>query len=95
MIAETEALDKAPLVDPYAGPAMLTGRAAAVFFHEVLRPSRQGFRQKDINEGQTFTSKIGEQILPDFISIKDDPHPEESFGGQMLLELLPDLTMKV
>ncbi len=31
MIEETEALDKAPLVDPYAGPALLTGRAAAVF----------------------------------------------------------------
>jgi hypothetical protein len=29
MIEETEALDQAPLVDPYAGPALLTGRAAA------------------------------------------------------------------
>ena len=73
MIKETEALDKAPLVDPYAGPALLTGRAAAVFFHEVFGHRAEGFRQKDINEGQTFTSKIGEQILPDFISIKDDP----------------------
>ncbi|HJZ52288.1 MAG TPA: metallopeptidase TldD-related protein, partial [Candidatus Acidoferrales bacterium] len=88
MIAETEALDKAPLVDPYAGPAMLTGRAAAVFFHEVFGHRAEGFRQKDINEGQTFTSKIGEQILPDFISIKDDP-TEESFGGQMLLGYYP------
>src|SRR6202167_3641127 len=84
MIAETEALDKAPLVDPYAGPAMLTGRAAAVFFHEVFGHRAEGFRQKDINEGQTFTSKVGEQILPDFISIKDDP-TEADFGGQMLL----------
>jgi predicted Zn-dependent protease len=84
MIAETEALDKAPLVDPYAGPALLTGRAAAVFFHEVFGHRAEGFRQKDINEGQTFTSKIGEQILPEFISIKDDP-TEASFRGQMLL----------
>jgi TldD protein len=36
LIRETEALDKAPLVDPFAGPALLTGRAAAVFFHEVF-----------------------------------------------------------
>ena len=43
MIAETEALDKAPLVDPYAGPALLTGRAAAVFFHEVF-----GHRSEEI-----------------------------------------------
>jgi predicted Zn-dependent protease len=84
MIAETEALDKAPLVDPYAGPAMLTGRAAAVFFHEVFGHRAEGFRQKDINEGQTFTSKVGEQILPDFISIKDDP-TEAALDKQMLL----------
>jgi TldD protein len=84
MIAETEALDRAPLVEPYAGPALLTGRAAAVFFHEVFGHRAEGFRQKDINEGQTFTSKVGEQILPAFISIKDDP-TEAAFGGQMLL----------
>ena len=54
MIHETEGLDKAPLIDPYAGPALLTGRAAAVFFHEVFGHRSEGFRQKDINEGQTF-----------------------------------------
>jgi predicted Zn-dependent protease len=84
MIQETEALDKAPLVDPYAGPALLTGRATAVFFHEVFGHRAEGFRQKDINEGQTFTSKIGERILPEFISIKDDPTAAQ-FKGQMLL----------
>jgi TldD protein len=84
MIHETEALDHAPLVDPYAGPALLTGRAAAVFFHEVFGHRAEGFRQKDINEGQTFTSKIGEKILPEFLSIKDDP-TETQLGGQMLL----------
>ncbi len=84
MIQETEGLDKAPLIDPYAGPALLTGRASAVFFHEVFGHRAEGFRQKDINEGQTFTSKVGEQILPDFLSIKDDP-TQASLGGQMLL----------
>jgi TldD protein len=88
LIHETEALDKAPLADPYAGPALLTGRAAAVFFHEVFGHRAEGFRQKDISEGQTFTSKIGEKILPDFISIKDDP-TEASLGGQMLLGYYP------
>ena len=88
MLHETEALDQAPLVDPYAGPALLTGRAAAVFFHEVFGHRAEGFRQKDISEGQTFTSKIGEQIMPDFISIKDDP-TEARFKGQMLLGNYP------
>jgi TldD protein len=88
LIQETEALDNAPLVDPFAGPALLTGRAAAVFFHEVFGHRAEGFRQKDINEGQTFTSKIGEQILPDFLSIKDDP-TESTLNGEMLLGYYP------
>jgi TldD protein len=88
LIKETEGLDKAPLIDPYAGPAMLTGRASAVFFHEVFGHRAEGFRQKDINEGQTFTSKVGERILPEFMSIKDDP-TEQAFNGQMLLGFYP------
>ncbi|HTX13810.1 MAG TPA: metallopeptidase TldD-related protein [Candidatus Baltobacteraceae bacterium] len=88
LIEETEALDKAPLVDPYAGPALLTGRAAAVYFHEVFGHRAEGFRQKDITEGQTFTSKIGEQIFPSFISIKDDP-TEKTLNGEMLLGYYP------
>jgi TldD protein len=88
LVSEAESLDKAPLVDPYAGPALLTGRASAVFFHEVFGHRAEGFRQKDIDEGQTFTSKIGERIMPDFISIKDDP-TEVSLNGQMLLGNYP------
>jgi len=70
---ELEALVAAPLVEPYAGPALLTGRATAVFFHEVFGHRAEGFRQKDINEGQTFARKVGEPILPKFLSIYDDP----------------------
>ena len=88
LIRETEALDKAPLANPFAGPTLLTGRAAAVFFHEVFGHRAEGFRQKDIAEGQTFTSKVGEQILPSFISIKDDP-TEATLNGQMLLGNYP------
>ena len=69
MRKELEALVAAPLVEPYAGPAMLTGRAAAVFFHEVFGHRAEGHRQKDITEGQTFARKVGEQILPAFLSI--------------------------
>ena len=88
LIKETESLDQAPLADPFAGPTLLTGRAAAVFFHEVFGHRVEGFRQKDIAEGQTFTSKLGEKIMPDFISIKDDP-TESMHDGQMLLGYYP------
>jgi TldD protein len=88
LIGEATALDKAPLFDPYAGPALLTGRAAAVYFHEIFGHRAEGFRQKEISEGQTFTSKIGEKIMPDFISIKDDP-TEATLNGEMLLGNYP------
>ena len=85
---ELEALVAAPLVEPYAGPALLTGRATAVFFHEVFGHRSEGFRQKDINEGQTFARKVGEQILPNFLSIYDDP-TEKTIGKDMLLGYYP------
>jgi TldD protein len=85
---EMEGLVKAPLVEPFAGPAMLTGRAAAVFFHEVFGHRSEGFRQKSIDEGQTFARKVGEQILPDFISIVDDP-TQARLGSSILLGNYP------
>ena len=81
---ELEGLVKAPIIDPTVGPALLTGRAAAVFFHEVFGHRAEGFRQKDISEGQTFAKKVGEQILPSFISIVDDP-TRKKLNGQDLL----------
>jgi predicted Zn-dependent protease len=85
---EMEGLVQAPLVEPFAGPAMLTGRAAAVFFHEVFGHRSEGFRQKDISEGQTFARKVGEQILPEFISIVDDP-TQARMGSTVLLGHYP------
>lgn len=81
---EMEGLVKAPLNEPSVGPALLTGRAAAVFFHEVFGHRAEGHRQKDISEGQTFAKKVGEPILPDFLSIVDDP-TEQKLGKEDLL----------
>ena len=85
---ELEALVAAPLVEPYAGPAMLTGRATAVFFHEVFGHRAEGFRQKDINEGQTFANKVGDPILPKFLSIYDDP-TQRTLGKDVLIGFYP------
>ncbi len=72
-IDQVLALREAPLVEPYSGPAILMNRAAAVFFHEIFGHRIEGHRQKDVEEGQTFTKKVGEEILPEFISVHDDP----------------------
>ncbi len=66
-------LRKAPIVEPFIGPALLSGRAAAVFFHEVLGHRLEGQRQRGDEEGQTFAKKIDQKILPDFLSVVSDP----------------------
>jgi TldD protein len=81
---EMEGLVKAPINEPTVGPALLTGRAAAVFFHEVFGHRAEGHRQKDITEGQTFAKKVGEQILPEFLSIVDDT-TRKRLGSEDLL----------
>ena len=73
MASDLSALRAAPLAEPYNGPALLSGRAAAVFFHEVLGHRVEGQRQRGRDEGQTFAKKVNEKILPDFLSVTDDP----------------------
>ncbi len=66
------ALREAPLVEPYTGPAILVNRASGVFFHEIFGHRIEGHRQKDVEEGQTFTKKIGKEVLPEFITVRDN-----------------------
>jgi predicted Zn-dependent protease len=68
-----QALRKAPVTEPFDGPAILSGRAAAVFFHEVLGHRLEGQRQRGDEEGQTFTKDVGKEVLPSFLSVADDP----------------------
>ncbi|HEX9254302.1 MAG TPA: metallopeptidase TldD-related protein, partial [Candidatus Angelobacter sp.] len=70
---DLQKLKKAPVVEPFNGPALLSGRAAAVFFHEVVGHRLEGQRQRGENEGQTFTKMIGQAVLPKFLSVEDDP----------------------
>ena len=64
---------RAPIVEPFIGPAILSGRAAGVFFHEIFGHRIEGHRQKDEAEGQTFTKAVGTAVLPNFLSVIFDP----------------------
>jgi TldD protein len=66
-------LRKAPLVEPFSGPAILSGRAAGVFFHEIFGHRVEGNRQRNADDGQTFTRRVGEAVLPPFLSVVFDP----------------------
>ncbi|MDE3104006.1 MAG: peptidase U62 [Acidobacteriota bacterium] len=83
MAKNLEDLRKAPITEPFDGPAILSGRAAAVFFHEVLGHRLEGQRQRGDEEGQTFTRLLNKQIMPTFISVADDP-TLASFHGNAL-----------
>jgi predicted Zn-dependent protease len=83
MAVDLKALRSAPVAEPYAGPAILSGRAAAVFFHEVLGHRLEGHRQRDEEEGQTFTKKVGQEVLPKFLSVTDDPTKKEIEGMKL------------
>lgn len=73
VINEALGTKQAPLVEPFSGPAILAGRAAGVFFHELFGHRIEGHRQKRVEQGQTFARKIGEKIAPEFISVYSDP----------------------
>ena len=73
MIDLLSRLRKAPLVDPYSGPAILSGRAAGVFFHEIFGHRVEANRQRNADDGQTFGGKVGQPVLPTFLSVVFDP----------------------
>jgi TldD protein len=73
MATDLKALRDAPVAEPFDGPALLSGRASAVFFHEVLGHRLEGHRQRGEQEGQTFTKAVGQPVLPEFLSVVDDP----------------------
>jgi len=82
-----ERLDKlvdAPPAEPIICPAILSGRASAVFFHEIFGHRVEGHRQKDVAEGQTFTKMLNQKVLPDFMSVDFDP-TRKDYGDSDLI----------
>jgi predicted Zn-dependent protease len=84
LIAEVQKLLAAPVAEPFVGPAILSGSASAVFFHEIFGHRMEGHRQKDEAEGQTFTEQVGKPVLPPFLSVYSDP-TQKLHGQQDLM----------
>ena len=66
-----EALVKAPVADPFTGPALMSGEASGVFFHEIFGHRLEGHRMK--TGGQTFRKMVGERVLPKDFQVYCDP----------------------
>ena len=84
MVAELEALRTAPIVEPYAGPAILSGPASGVFFHEILGHRLEGHRQKSVRDGQTFRRMVGQSVLPENFSVYFDPTVTQVAGNDLV-----------
>jgi hypothetical protein len=81
------ALAKAPKGEDYSGPILFEGEAGPQVFAEVLgrnltltrRPVSEGGRGGAIPPGE-FDGRIGSRILPDSITVVDDPTQKEWRG---------------
>ncbi len=83
MIILLDKLRNAPLATTFSGPAILSGPASGVFFHEIFGHRVEGHREKDPNSSQTFKQSIGKKILPDFISVTFDPTIKKLNGQEV------------
>lgn len=73
MLVILDKLRNAPLAETFSGPAILSGEAAGVFFHEIFGHRVEGHREKDPTSSQTFKNSIGKKILPEFLNVIFDP----------------------
>ena len=76
-------LKKAPLAEPYSGPAILYAQSAGVFFHEIFGHRVEGHRLRSEFDGQTFKEKINEQVLPKSLDVIFDPTISKYEGKQL------------
>lgn len=76
-------LKKAPLAEPYTGPAILYAQSAGVFFHEIFGHRVEGHRLRSEFDGQTFKEKINEQVLPKSLDVIFDPTISKYEGKQL------------
>ncbi len=83
LAATLEKMKDAPIVDPYTGPALLSGEASGVFFHEIFGHRIEGQRMKSDSDGQTFKKMVDQGVLPKHFSVYDDP-TQAQFAGDDL-----------
>ena len=83
LMRKLQLLKKAPLAEPYSGPAILYSQSAGVFFHEIFGHRVEGHRLRNEDDGQTFKEKINEQVLPKSLDVIFDPTISK-YDGKLL-----------
>jgi len=85
-----EALRAAPLLDRYSGPVLFEGQAAAELFSQVFASKLLAARRPVADNPQfemvlgsmenPFLDKLGARVLPEFLSVVDNPALEQVNG---------------
>src|SRR5262249_2533763 len=84
LIGTFELLRKAPLVeDDYRGPVLFSADASTALFERFVVPNISGTRPELGNPARTrgeFSSYYKGRVLPDFLTVVDDPKPRKIDG---------------
>ena len=83
-IALLEKLAAAPVVRSYSGPVLLEPIPAGLLIHEALGHRLEGNRLLSPGEGQTFRDSVGKVVLPEFLSLRDDPSISHAEGRSLI-----------
>ena len=88
LVQRVKALMKAPVANPYTGPAILSGPASGVFFHEIFGHRLEAHRLK--SGGETFRNMVGKNVLPSDFSVYCDPtlsyYRDKELNGHYLFD---------
>jgi PmbA/TldA metallopeptidase C-terminal domain len=91
--ARLESLRKAPLVERYTGPVLFEDQAAAELFMQTMGSALAGAprlvvedsrMERMYNTDAGLAERVGARVLPDFLTITDNPSAKE-FHGQPLM----------
>lgn len=86
--SETEAMAKAQIADDYSGPVLFEQEAAAQMIASALADATRLHRKPLAPPGSNapqmlesvWASKLGAKVVPDWMSITDDPSVEQAHG---------------
>ncbi len=83
-IQVTYKLDRAKILNSYAGPVLLSAKAAGLFLHEAVGHRLESNRFLADDEARAFKDKLQKRIMHPDLSIVDDP-TVRSWKGQPLV----------
>jgi len=77
-------LAQAPTLRSFCGPALLEPVPAGLLLHEAVGHRLEGSRLLAAGEGQTYKDSLDQEILPSFLSIREDPRLERYDGRSLI-----------